>query len=269
MQADLELQEAIASRPSAMQADDTVLIHVIRPTVGQGLGRHLYTAEMLRENAHVFEGWKMYIDHQSPEAKKAAGGLPRSIHDLGGRIIESWWDDSVPAEGRFGQGAVVALGHPTDGPALGQVKKLIEEDPELLEASIRAKATDVHEAVENGEQVWVVEGISAAPPGSVDWVTEGGAGGRVANLIEGLMADEELETEEGEATVKTLQEALADPESDVSKMFRQAVAQRTQFALEKQAERHAEELAEAKSSPELSEAAREEIKAQDRTPRPA
>lgn len=257
MQADLELQEAIASRPSAMQADDTVLIHVIRPTVGQGLGRHLYTAEMLRENAHVFEGWKMYIDHQSPEAKKAAGGLPRSIHDLGGRIIESWWDDSVPAEGRFGQGAVVAKVKP-----VGQVKKLIEEDPELLEASIRAKATDVHEAVENGEQVWVVEGISAAPPGSVDWVTEGGAGGRVANLIEGLMADEELETEEGEATVKTLQEALADPESDVSKMFRQAVAQRTQFALEKQAERHAEELAEAKSSPELAEAAREEIKAE-------
>lgn len=256
-QSDLELQEAIASRPSALQNDDTVLIHVIRPTIGQGLGRHKYTAEMLRENAEVFQGWKMYIDHQSPEAKKAAGGLPRSIHDLGGRILESWWDESVPAEGRFGQGAVVAKVKP-----VGQVKKLIEEDPELLEASIRAKATNVHEAVENGEQVWVVEGINSAPPGSVDWVTEGGAGGRVANLIEGLMSEvEELETEEGDTTVKQLEEALNDPESEVSKRFRQAVAQRTQFALEKQAERHAEELAEAKST-ELSEAVRAEIKAE-------
>lgn len=239
----LELQESLASRPGALQDDGTVLIHVIRPTVGQGLGRHKYTPEMLRENADVFSGWKMYIDHQSPEARKAAGGLPRSIRDLGGRILESWWDESVPAQGRFGQGAVVAKVKP-----VGQVKRLIEEDPELLEASIRAKATEVHQAIEDGEQVWVVEGIRQNPPGSVDWVSEGGAGGRVADLIEGLVADEdENETaDEGGDVVKQLEEALRDPESGASRAVRDLVAERTAAAIKQQAEKHEQQLAEAR-----------------------
>lgn len=221
-----------------MQDDGTVNIHVIRPTIGQGLGRHKYSPEMLRENADVFTGWKMYIDHQSPEAKKAAGGLPRSIRDLGGRIMESWWDDTVPASGRYERGAVVAKVKP-----VGQVKKLIEEDPGLLEASIRAKATEVHEAMESGEQVWVVEGIRSDPPGSVDWVSEGGAGGRVADLIEGLVREEPAE---GGEMLKELQEALTDSESDVSKAVREIVTERTAGALKKADERHAAELAEAK-----------------------
>lgn len=241
----LELQEALASRPTALQGDGTVLIHVIRPTIGQGLGRHKYTPDMLRENADVFTGWKMYIDHQSPEAKKAAGGLPRSIRDLGGRILESWWDDSVPAEGRFGQGAVVAKVKP-----VGQVKKLIEEDPELLEASIRAKATEVHPTDEGGEQVWVVEGIRQNPPGSVDWVSEGGAGGRVADLIEGLVAEGDEKTDdnaEGGDIVKQLEEALRDPNSGASRAVNEIVAERTQAAIKKQAERHQQQLEEARA----------------------
>lgn len=252
----LELQESLASRPSGLQDDGTVLIHVIRPTIGQGLGRHKYTADMLRENAEVFSGWKMYIDHQSPEAKQAAGGLPRSIRDLGGRILESWWDDSVPAEGRFGQGAVVAKVKP-----VGQVKALIEEDPELLEASIRAKATEVHQAVEDGEQVWVVEGIRQNPPGSVDWVSEGGAGGRVADLIEGLVADEdENEPAEGGDVVKQLEEALRDPESGASRAVRELVAERTAAAIKEQAAKHEQELTEARA--EAAEEARKEALAE-------
>jgi len=241
----LELQESLASTPGPVQSDGTVLIHVIRPTIGQGLGRHKYEADMLRENADVFTGWKMYVDHQSPEAKKAAGGLPRSIRDLGGRILESWWDESVPASGRFGQGAVVARVKP-----VGQVKRLIEEDPELLEASIRAKATEVHPTVEDGEQVWVVEGIRRDPPGSVDWVSEGGAGGRIADLIEGLVAEDAddtgNETAEGGDPVKQLEEALRDPESGVSKAVRQMVAKRTAAAIKQQAVVHQQELEEAK-----------------------
>lgn len=233
----LELQESLASKPSAVNDDGTVLIHIIRPTIGQGLGRHQYTPEMLRENADVFSGWKMYIDHQSPEAKKAAGGLPRSIRDLGGRILESWWDESVPAEGRFGQGAVVGKVKP-----VGQVKRLIEEDPELLEASIRAKATEVHPTEVEGEQVWVVEGIRRDPPGSVDWVSEGGAGGRIADLIEGLMKDEQPE---GEDEVKALEEALSDPESGVAKAVDKIVAERSRAAVQQQKRIARRELAEA------------------------
>lgn len=241
-----DLSEALASKPGVLAEDGTVLIHVIRPTIGQGQGRHKYTAEMLRENAEVFTGWKMYVDHQSSEARKAAGGLPRSIRDLGGRVMESWWDDSVPAEGRFGQGAVVARVKP-----VGQVKRLIEEDPQLLEASIRAKATDVYQDTEEGEPVWVVEGIQEKPPGSVDWVSEAGAGGRVADLIEGLVQESEapegVTEDEDEATTETegaaeaepkedtsveqLEEALRDPESGVSKAVRDLVESRSRRAV--------------------------------------
>lgn len=186
----LELAEAVSvvrdGADSALAADNTVLIHVIRPGVGRGRGRHLYEADMLEREAPKFTGWKMYVDHRSPEAKKAAGGLPRSLRDLGGRVLESWWDPNVPAdpERGFGQGAVVGKVRP-----LKLVRELIEDDPEIVEASISATATGVRPATRDGQKVWLVEGIN--PRGSVDWVTEAGAGGRVAPLIESTYSNEE------------------------------------------------------------------------------
>ena len=79
-------------------AQGRVPIHVIRPGIGRGRGRHLYRPEMLAEHGTIFTGWPMYQDHLSPAAKKAAGGQPRSIRDKGGIIKESWWDASVPAD---------------------------------------------------------------------------------------------------------------------------------------------------------------------------
>lgn len=180
----LELHESTASSPAGIAADGRVLVHIIRPCVGKGRGRHLYTPEMLRENAHKFTGWPMYIDHESAEARKAAGGLPRKLRDVGGIIEESWWDDTVPAEGRYGQGAVVGYARP-----FGLAEKLIEHDPRLVETSISASATGVRPTRHQGQQVWLVEGI--ADQGSVDWVTQAGAGGRVVKLMEGLYEDED------------------------------------------------------------------------------
>ena len=186
----VELRESISLSESVgdnalFGADGTIPVHIIRPGIGRGKGKHLYEADMLRENADKFTGWKMYVDHLSPEARKAAGGLPRSIRDLGGRITEAYWDPSVPAdpERGFGQGAVVGRAKPTPF-----VRELIENDPEIVEASISATATGVRPVVRNGEKVWLVEGIE--PKGSVDWVTEAGAGGRVAALLEALIDDE-------------------------------------------------------------------------------
>lgn len=140
---------------------------------------------MLQENAHVFTGWSVYVDHESPEAKRARGGLPRSLNDVGGLIEESWWDPSVPAQGRFGQGAVVGRLRP-----IRDLKAIIEELPQAARFSIKAKATDVSEGIEEGHQVWVVEGIRDNPPGSVDAVTIDGAGGKVAALLEAQPDDE-------------------------------------------------------------------------------
>lgn len=208
----LRLQESIAGPPGVMQADGTVVINVIRPTVGLGRGRHLYEAKMLQENAGVFgdheekgervPGWRMFADHEAPAAIKARQGLPRPIRHIGGRMEESWWNPDVPAEGRYGQGAVQARVRP-----VGMVRKLIEEDPRILEASINADATGVHPGNVDGQQVWVVEGIQGG--GSVDWVSEGGAGGKVVELMEAMI--DEVGAGDGDDPLAVL-EALSNDE---------------------------------------------------------
>lgn len=207
----LDLYEAAAARPSALSPDGTCLIHIIRPGRGLGRGSHFYPARMLQENAHVFTGWNVYVDHESEEAKRARGSLPRSLNDVGGLIEESWWDPSVPAEGRFGQGAVVGRLRP-----IRDLREIIAELPQAARFSIKARATDVSEGVEEGHQVWVVEGIRDNPPGSVDAVTLDGAGGKVAALLE-AMPDDEHSLREAEETLEeaklTAQAAKKLPES--------------------------------------------------------
>lgn len=168
-------------------AHGRVPVHVIRPGLGKGRGRHLYEARMLQANAQKFAGWKQYVNHLSPEARKAQGGLPRDVRDLGGRLQETWWDGGVPADPARGYeaGAVVGMSRPVKF-----VRDLIDDDPELVEASISATATGVKPTLHGGQRAWLVEGINDR--GSLDWVTEGGAGGRVAPLLEAAYADERL-----------------------------------------------------------------------------
>jgi hypothetical protein len=190
-----ELEEAVNRRQALgeRREDGLVPLFIIRPGIGRGKGKHLYEADMLqREVADGrFKGWKMYVDHQASEAKKASGGLPRSIRDLGGFVKEAWWDPAVPADlgNGWSEGAVVGLAKPTR-----LMRDLIEDIPEAIGASISARATEVRPVQRDGHTVWLVEGIR--PKGSVDWVTEAGAGGRVAQIMESLdeaavAADEE------------------------------------------------------------------------------
>lgn len=207
----LELSEAITvGAAGTIRPDGLVPLHIIRPGVGRGKGRHLYEARMLEDAVAQgrFRGWKMYVDHQSTEAKRASGGLPRSVRDLGGIIKEAWWDPSVPAdpERGWGQGAVVGLAKPTR-----LIASLIEDDPELVEASISATATSVKPVQRGRDTVWLVEGIR--PRGSVDWVTEAGAGGRVAPLIEALVEAGNFQEEEdmlGEVDLREDDDALVE-----------------------------------------------------------
>jgi hypothetical protein len=167
-------------------AQGRVPIHIIRPGIGKGRGKHLYESAMLEEAAPRFSGWKMYLNHLSPEAKRAAGGLPRDIRDSGGRVQESWWDPSVPEDtaAGHGQGAVVGMVRPVK-----LIRELIDDDPGLVEASISATATNVRPVTRDGQRVWLVEGIN--PRGSVDWVTEAGAGGRIVPLLQESYSDQE------------------------------------------------------------------------------
>jgi hypothetical protein len=196
----LELRESITLAEGALQPDGTIILDLIRPCVGKGRGRHLYTASMLQENAHKLAGWRMYVDHLSDEARRRLQGLPRSVRDLGGRVMESWWDGSVPADPSkgFGQGAVRGRAMPTPF-----IRELVENDPEIVQCSLNSHATGVKPIMEKGQRVWMVEGIE--DKGSVDWVTEAGAGGRVVALMESAYdADEDQEA--------TLLESLTDKE---------------------------------------------------------
>lgn len=184
---------------SPVHDDGTVMMHVIRPGVGKGQGRRYYGPKMLRENAHVFTGKRMFLDHETPAERRARGHLPRTAHKLAGRILESRWDGSVPANERFEQGAVVAKVR-----LLRNVREVVEDDPEILEASINALATRVTPGQKQGQSVAIVEGIRPDPI-TVDFIAgEGGAGGRIllesayegydheAALIE-TMTDEEFQ----------------------------------------------------------------------------
>lgn len=174
-----------AALASPIQADGTVLMHVIRPGIGRGRGGHYYPPEMLRENAHVFVGARMFLDHETEKQRRERGHLPRPVEHLAGRILESWWDESVPADDRFEQGAVTARVMPRR-----VVKEMIEDDPQLLEVSINALATGKHMGRHpTGRSVPIVEGIRAKPL-TVDFISgEGGAGGRI--LLESESDDEE------------------------------------------------------------------------------
>jgi hypothetical protein len=99
---------------------------------------------------------------------------------------------------------------------------MLDDDPDLIESSINALATSLRPERRGGRTVSVVEGIRPKPR-SVDWVTEGGAGGRVLResaheqeeAVLESMRDEEIE-EYLERERPGLLEALRDPDGDGS-----------------------------------------------------
>lgn len=170
------LREAITARAAEKgieQPPDTKLLQIIRPCVGQGKGRRYYSPEMLESHAGVFTGARMFRNHLTSKQRQDLEGLPRPVEHLGGRIIESWWDGEVQADSRFERGGVYGFVKP-----VRMIRELLDDDSDLVEASISALATSVRAGERNGQKVAIVEGIRKRPI-SVDWVTEAGAAGRV------------------------------------------------------------------------------------------
>lgn len=191
----LELVEGISVAPDGPWFDHpkygkVAKLHIIRPGLGKGRGRHIYEASMLQRDAGVFVGWKMFQDHLSDAAKRALGGFPRRIRDTGGILKETFWDGSVPADPQRGWGEGAVVGYARVVPL---IRELIDTDPALVEASINATATGVKPVHHGGSTAWLVEGFR--PTGSVDFVTEAGAGGKVVSLLESAALREESLTE--------------------------------------------------------------------------
>lgn len=182
---------APAGVSSPIQPDGSVLVHIIRPCAGKGRGGHIYEADMLRREAPKFAGWPMFIDHESPEAQRAAGGLPPSIGKIGGEVLESWWDDSLPAEGRFGQGGVVGKVKPSR-----TMREYIEEFPRLVQTSVNTFAVGIRPS--RSPRGNIVEGF--ADEGSVDWVTKAGAGGKIVQIMEAALEDGGVDEDDAQLT---------------------------------------------------------------------
>jgi hypothetical protein len=163
-----------------------VTLDLIREGFGNKRDGHYYGAGLLEGAAEPFKGKKMYVDHLDEEAKKKLGGLPRKVFDMGGRILEAWPDRNDEDKTVIRATAKIA------NPLLWQ---LIEADPEALGVSINARGHSRMDMVE-GRRAKIVESISEVA--SVDFVTEAGAGGKILELAEAMIA--ESDEEDGMAT---------------------------------------------------------------------
>lgn len=187
---------------------EAMKVAVIRPCMSKGRRIRgmspIYEPKMLAENAGVFTGWPMYLDHLTEEVAEELTELlqekGRSIKDLGGRVLRSWYDPDLSfpddSEKGYQKGGVVAEVVPQP-----VIRGMLEADPGILNVSINAwpKGARVGRPTWNqSERGMVIEGIREKPMGSVDWVFRGGAGGRP------------LTEEDRELTVSVL-ESLYDP----------------------------------------------------------
>jgi len=205
--------QAVTGGPRAPLLMDVALI---TPGWGNKKDNHYYSPEVLRRDAKVFEGVKMYTTDHRPGEKSVRSEV--SVV----REITGFTDDGAPI-------AQVAVHDPDFAEATRNRKKL--GTLETLECSILAAGRTKKGQAPDGRKGNIVEAITSAM--SVDWVTKAGAGGHAIALAESAggeqMAEEEQttaqETEE-ESQEATLTEDGGEEEeitylaeSDVKEML--------------------------------------------------
>jgi hypothetical protein len=187
----------------ADRATRKVWVDLIEVGMGNARDRRLYTKQLLEHSADVLVGAKMFADHESPEQAKKRNGLPRSVRDLAGRVVEARY---VPDGGTSGNGSIQGL--VSVGPSW--LWELIEADPELVGLSINGSGRVRQEMGPDGKPANLVEAITAID--SVDWVSAAGAGGRVLELAEAETGDdmEDDEVSLDDITFEQLMDARPD-----------------------------------------------------------
>lgn len=179
--------------------DGTVQVAIIRPCVSRGKRLRglppIYEPSMLGRNAGVFESWHMWMGHLTEAMRESIeemeellreAALNRNIaRDLGGRVLETWFDPEYRGKDDD------SLGY-RPGSVMGRVipypasRAILECDPEGLHVSIAAWPTSAKKAVASWDPKaagMAIEGFRRTPQGSVDWVLRGGAGGRVDERV--------------------------------------------------------------------------------------
>jgi hypothetical protein len=173
---------AVESDPA--RAPLTMRVQLIRPGWGNTKDNHYYPAEVLKRDAHVFEGKKMYTtDHK--EGEKSERTEVSVIEQ-----IEGFTDDGSPI-------ARVNVFDPAFAEKVRNRQKAGVLDK--LECSVLGSGT-ARPFELDGRKGKLVESITDAE--SVDWVTRAGAGGHALEIAESqtnvegaTMADENTNVE--------------------------------------------------------------------------
>jgi hypothetical protein len=141
-------------------------VQLIRPGWGNSTDNHYYPAEVLKRDAHVFEGVKMYTtDHKANE---------KSVRTEVAKIeaIEGFSDEGAPIA------RVVTL-----NPDFAEIVRHRDAKKQLdtLECSVLGEGTS-RPFEKDGRKGKIIESITNAE--SVDWVTRAGAGGKALEIAE-------------------------------------------------------------------------------------
>lgn len=158
--------------------DGTLTLTVIRPGFNAPRSRY-YRREALARDHKVFEGQKMYVNHQTraQERERPEGDM----RDWVANLTETYIGPQGEVKGK----AIII------DPSFQAKVDLLAERGQLqtLGTSIRAVGQG-GDAVVEGQKTFVVEGIPAGR--SVDFVTEPGAGGR-AEVLEAAQPEYDVD----------------------------------------------------------------------------
>lgn len=167
-------------------------IAVIEPGWGNPKDAHYYPSDVIRRDAHIFEGAKMYATDHRPEEK--------SVRTEVGKVerIIKFSETGAPI-------ARVKIWNPDFAEDIRNRSKIDELGS--LEVSILAKGKAKSGKID-GKDAKIVEAIIPSKYTNVDFVTSAGAGGRALQLIEN---EKEVEMNEERTTVA--ENELPDNES--------------------------------------------------------
>jgi hypothetical protein len=158
------MEDAAATNPA--RAPLTMRVQLIRPGWGNSKDMHYYPPEVLKRDAHVFEGVKMYTtDHKAGEKSERT---EVSVIEK----IDGFTDDGAPI-------AKVNVFDPDFAEKVRNRKASGTLD--RLECSVLGEGTS-KPFEKDGKRGKMIESITNAE--SVDWVTRAGAGGKALDIAE-------------------------------------------------------------------------------------
>jgi len=194
---------------------------VIKPGWGNPVDNHYYPSEVLARDCHVFEGIKMYADHQTEEEEKQRP--EGSIREWVASLKNVHYEEGLGVVGD----AVIIEPWLQQKLAVLRDKKLLSE----MGISIRAAGVGTNGEAE-GRKGNILDKITHAR--SVDFVTEAGAGGGV------LLYETEREFDIDVITLNVLRERRPDLVKSIEGEVKETMLKEVKKAME--AEERIQEL---------------------------